>query len=159
MNDENTLRLPTLPLAAEIRYFDERPMSGRIFLPSAAQHHEGPMRPEEWMNQTTLFFPFQHEEGGRPVILNKRYVVVLTLALDGLEFRGGDEKATNPCRVRVQCGTLELTGNLYIAAPEAHRRVLDFANRAEPFLSLHEGERRHLIQKNRITTITEIVED
>jgi hypothetical protein len=159
MNDDNTLRVPTLPLAAEIRYFDERPMIGRIFLPSAAQHHDGPMRPDEWMNQTTLFFPFQHADGGRPVILNKRYVVVLTIALDGLPFAGDDEEAVVPSRVRVQCGTLELTGDLYIAAPETQRRLLDFANRNEAFLSLHDGDRRHLIQKNRITTITEIVED
>jgi hypothetical protein len=158
MNDDNTLRVPTLPLAAEIRYFDERPMTGRIFLPSAAQHHEGPMRPDEWMNQTTLFFPFQPEGGGRPIILNKRYVVVLTVALDQAAFVS-DEEAMVTHRVRVQCGTLELEGALYIAARETQRRVLDFANRTEAFLSLHDGERRHLIQKNRITTITEIVED
>ena len=159
MNDDNTLRLPTLPLAAEIRYFDERPMTGRIFLPAAAAHHDGPMRPDEWMNQTTLFFPFQHEEGGRPVILNKRYVVVLTIALEGLSFVGNDEEAIVPTRVRVQCGTLEMTGDLYIAAPETQRRLLDFANRNEAFLSLHDGQRRHLIQKNRITMITEIGEE
>jgi hypothetical protein len=158
MNEENALRLPTLPLAAEIRYFDERPMTGRIFLPAAAQHHEGPMRPDEWMNQTVRFFPFQHEAGGRPVILNKRYVVVLTVALDGLEL-ASDEEATDPHRVKIQCGNLELQGDLYIAARETQRRVLDLANRPEAFLSLHDGERRHLIQKNRITTITEIVED
>ena len=159
MNDENTLRLPTIPLAAEIRYFDERPMAGRIFLPTAAQHHEGPMRPEEWMNQDARFFPFQPDEGGRPLLLNKRYVVVLTVALDGLALAGDDEEATAPCRIRVQCGTLELTGDVYIAARETQRRLLDFANRGEPFLTLHDGERRHLIQKNRITMITEVVED
>ncbi|MCU1348062.1 MAG: hypothetical protein JWO56_1092 [Acidobacteria bacterium] len=158
MMDDNTLRLPTVPLAAEIRYFDERPMRGRIFLPAAAQRHGGPMLPDEWMNQTTLFFPFLPDEG-HTLILNKRYVVVLSVALGGIPFTVDDEEGALPKRVLVQCGTLELSGLIYVTGPETQLRVLDFVNRGEPFLSLHDGERRHLIQKNRITTIAEIAED
>jgi len=158
MIDDNTLRVPTVPLSAEIRYFDERPMSGRIYLPAAAQRHGGPMLPDEWMNQTAIFFPFQPDDG-HAVILNKRYVVVLTVALGGVPFAVDDEEGALPKRILVQCGTLELAGLVYVAGPETQRRVLDFVNRREPFLSLHDGERRHLIQKNRITTITEIAED
>ena len=40
--DDNELRVPTVALAAEIRYFDERALNGRIFLPALAQNHGGP---------------------------------------------------------------------------------------------------------------------
>ena len=53
MSDDNELRVPTVTLPVEIRYFDERPMRGRIFLPAGAQHHGGAMRPDEWMNRIT----------------------------------------------------------------------------------------------------------
>jgi hypothetical protein len=145
MTDENTLRVPTVTLAAEIRYFDERPMRGQIYLPAAAQRHGGPMLPDEWMNQTTAFFPFQPDEGAA-IILNKRYVVVLTVGLESLPFAMDDETAARPKRVAIRCGSLELTGHIFVAAPETQSRV-------------HDGDRRHLIQKNRITTITEIAED
>ena len=38
---------------------------GRIFLPAAASHHNGPMRADEWMNEPTPFFPFL-PDGRRP---------------------------------------------------------------------------------------------
>jgi hypothetical protein len=158
MSDENELRVPTVTLPVEIRYFDERPMRGNIFLPAGAQHHGGAMRPDEWMNQGTLFFPFQREEGGRPFVLNKRYVVVLTVLLTGEDSERDDEGGSIR-KVKVQCGTLELNGTVYLEMPENQRRVLDFVNRPEPFLNLHDGVQRHIIQKNRITSITELVEE
>ena len=66
------LAIPTIQLRAEIRYFDERPLSGRIFLPEQAQHHGGPTRPEEWMNEGGPFFPFIPDDSKAAVILNKR---------------------------------------------------------------------------------------
>ncbi|SRR5258708_7370564 len=157
MSDENELRVPTVRLAVEIRYFDERPMRGSIFLPAGAQRHGGAMRPDEWMNQANPFFPFQPEEGGRPIVLNKRYVVVLTVTLTGEESERDDD-AGSIRKVTVQCGTLELNGTIYLEMPENQRRLLDFVNRPEPFLNLHDGEQRHIIQKNRITSITESAE-
>jgi hypothetical protein len=155
--DENQLRIPTVALNAEIRYFDERAMAGRIFLPALAQHHGGPTRPDEWMNQGSMFFPFVSDEGGPALILNKRYVIMLTLA--AVQDFEVTEDVGIPRTVRVECGNLAVEGLLYIDMPVEQSRVLDFVNRGESFLILRDAEQVHLIQKNRITLISEIRKD
>ncbi|HEX7155018.1 MAG TPA: hypothetical protein VF618_26310 [Thermoanaerobaculia bacterium] len=152
------LRVPTVALEAQIRYFDERPLSGRIFLPAAAQRHEGPMHPEEWINQTNLFFPFLMDGEPRARLLNKRYVVVLTVDA-GKHAEVFGQPIGNPRRVAVECGSLRLEGTMYIEMPEHASRLLDWANRPEPFLVLYDQEQRHIVQKNRITFLSEIMED
>ena len=147
-------RVPTLALEVELRYFDERPLVGKVFIPDQARQHEGPMRAEEWMNQATGFFPFVPDGERRARILNKRYVVVLTVDHDGDE-----EEFGIPRRVVVECGTLRLEGIIYVEMPEHASRLLDWANRPEPFLVVHEGGKRHIVQKNRITLLSEVLED
>ena len=61
--------------------------------------------------------------------------------------------------VQVRCGPLEIEGLVYIDMPETHRRLTDWVNRPEPFLTLREGELRHLIQKSRITFLSEPAEE
>jgi len=152
------LAIPTIQLRAEIRYFDERPLSGRIFLPEQAQHHGGPTRPEEWMNEGGPFFPFIPDDSKAAVILNKRYIVVLTV-ISGYERLNLPEEVGVSRYVQVKCGSLELEGLVYIEMPESHRRLTDWVNRPEPFLMLRDGEVRHFIQKSRITFLTEPAED
>lgn len=151
------LRVPTVPLAAEIRYFDERPLTGRIFLPARAQRHDGAMRPDEWLNQSNEFFPFLEDGAKRALILNKRYVVVLAVEawqpegdLDGL----GDGSIVR--RVAVQCGNLRLEGEVHINLPQTQSRLLDWANEADPFLLVRDPDRWHLVQKRRITFLNEL---
>jgi hypothetical protein len=43
--------------------------------------------------------------------------------------------------------------------PEEHRRVLDYLNRPGRFLTLRDGDRHHLVQKNRITRVQETREE
>ncbi|MFZ2491090.1 MAG: hypothetical protein WA208_06380 [Thermoanaerobaculia bacterium] len=150
------LRVPTVPLVAEIRYFDERPLTGRIFLPSRAQRHDGAMRPDEWLNQSNEFFPFLQDDAKRAAILNKRYVVVLTVPawqpegdLDGL----GDVAIVR--KVAVQCGTFRLEGAVHVNLPAAQSRLLDWINEPDPFLLVRDPERWHLVQKRRITFLDE----
>lgn len=152
------LRVPTVPLVAEIRYFDERPLRGKVFIPARAYTHEGAMRPDEWINQSTNFFPFLADGAKRAQILNKRYVVVLTIEDMAVEAEPLAEFGFAQ-RVRVECGTLTLEGVVSIEMPETQRRLLDFMNRPELFLTVRDGSRCHIIQKHRITAIAEIVED
>ena len=152
------LAIPTIQLQAEIRYFDERPLSGRIFLSPQAQHHAGPTRPEEWMNEGGPFFPFIPDGSERTVILNKRYIVVLTVT-GGYEKLNVPEEGGVSRYVQVKCGSLELEGLVYIDMPESNRRLTDWVNRPEPFLMLRDGDVRHLIQKSRITFLSEPAED
>jgi hypothetical protein len=153
------LRVPTVTLAAEVLYTDGRSFSGRIFVPATASRHTGPMRPEEWMNAPHAFFPFLPDEGDGPVILNKSEALVVSVP--AVADRGDVlEDSDNPvCRVVVECGDRRLSGQLVLDMPENHRRVLDYLNRPEIFLTLRDGERHHLVQKSRITRVIETRED
>lgn len=152
------LRVPTVALAAEVLCADGRTFVGRIFVPASASRHPGPMRPEEWMNEGATFFPFLPDDSQAPVILNKREILVISVAADA---DAGDvlEEAENPVRrVAVEVRERRLAGTLIIDMPHNQSRVLDYLNRPEPFLTLRDGDRHHLILKEQITRVTEIRE-
>ena len=150
------LKVPTVIREARIHYFDERALTGRLFLPSFAERHDGPMRVEEWINHPGLFFPFLVDGETRARILNKRYVVILSLRdPDNIEIEAvGLER-----RVSIECGNLKLTGTAYIDMPEHQQRILDWVNKPDPFLLLRNDEGVHIVQKNRVTLISEVPED
>jgi len=149
----DTLRVPTVALDAEIVCADGTWFVGRIFLPAASSHHTGAMRPDEWMNDSTPFFPFLPANASLPVILNKTEVVVLTVPE---EAHPREEDVVNPVRrVQVECRERTLSGNVIIDMPEGHQRVLDYLNRPEAFLIVHDGDRTHLVRKARITRVLE----
>jgi hypothetical protein len=147
------LRVPTIAFDAEIVYGDGTWLVGRIFLPAASSHHTGPMRPDEWMNDTTPFFPFLPAEASSPVILNKAEVVVLSVVVEGELEEPGVESPHR--RVQVECRERIVAGTLVIDMPEGHQRVLDYLNRPDPFLIVRDGDREHLVRKERITRVTE----
>jgi len=153
------LRVPTVALAAEVLCADGRRFRGRIFVPAAAPTHAGPARAEDWMNESSLFFPFLPEEGGRAVLLNKRETLVVTVAAEA-DAEDLPEEAAGPAhRVAVEAESARLEGTIVVTMPEGHGRVLDYLNRPQSFLMLREGGRHHLIQKERITRVLEISEE
>jgi len=153
----NELRVPTVALVAEVACADGRTFTGRIFVPAAASHHSGPMRPEEWINEPVSFFPFLHDDASTPVMLNKHTVLVVTL--QGGESAEGGETIGLERRVAIECGGRWFEGVLHIDMPENHQRVQDYLNRVELFLTLTEGPRRHLVQKEHITRVVELREE
>ena len=91
------------------------------------------------------------------MILNKRYVIMLSLgAVQDFEVA---EEVGSPRLVRIECGNLAVEGMLHIDMPPQQSRVLDFVNRNDAFLTIRDGEQLHIIQKNRITLISEIEKD
>lgn len=151
------LRVPTVPLAVVIRYFDERRLEGKVFLPSMAQTHAGPPRAEEWLNKGVQFFPFVPKGEPRAVILNKRYVVMLTIAAPKEQveaLQAGTER-----RIKIECGGLALEGSILIDMPTEHSRLFDWINRPEKFLTIRQGDEIHLVQKSRITMLAELMEE
>jgi hypothetical protein len=148
------LRVPTVALAAEVNCGDGRAFSGRIFVPAAALRHSGPMRPEEWINEPTAFFPFLPDGEQVPVLLNKQEIVAVTLTSPPSE--GELPPAEDGVRkVTIECGALRFEGDLRIDMPEGQRRVLDTLNRTERFLTVRAGERHHLVHKRYITRVLE----
>lgn len=153
------LRVPTMALSAEVLCADGRNFLGRVFIPATSSRHSGPMRAEEWMNDPTPFFPFLPDDGNGAVILNKREVLVMSVPAEA-DSENAEVEAESPHpRVLVEAEARRLEGILVIEMPEEHRRVVDYLNRSEAFLVLRDGERHHLIQKERITRVIETREE
>jgi hypothetical protein len=157
MNDQ--LRVPTVPLVSEVVCADGRRWKGRIFLPAAALTHDGPARAEEWINEALPFFPFLADGDERAFLLNKREIVVVSVeaAADAGDVLEGSSSPAR--RILVEAEGERLQGTIVIEMPEDHARPVDYLNRPEPFLTLRDGDRHHLVQKKRITRIVEIQED
>jgi hypothetical protein len=150
------LRVPTMALAAEVVCADGRTFLGRIFVPATASRHPGPMRPEEWMNESAQFFPFLSDDGGDPVVLNKREVLVLTVPATS-DYGDVPDGAENPVRrVVIEAEDKRLEGSIVIDMPANRSRPVDYLNRPEAFLTLRDGEKHHLVQKERITRVIEL---
>ena len=120
------LRVPTIALDAEIVCGDGTWFAGRIFLPA---------------------------NSSAPVILNKAEVVVLSVVVEGSLEEEGVESPHR--RVQVECKERIVSGLLVIDMPEGHQRVLDYLNRPDPFLIVRDGDREHLVRKQRITRVIE----
>lgn len=149
------LRVPTIALPAEVLDADGRTIRGRIFVPAAAHTHEGAMRAEEWMNEPGEFFPFLPDDSREPVLLNRHEILVVTVPAHA-DAGGALEGTPLPERkVVIECGGRLLGGTLIIDMPEEQSRVLDYLNRPGRFVTLRDGARHHLVQKNRITRVQE----
>jgi hypothetical protein len=153
------LRVPTVALAAEVLCADGTSVLGRIFLPAAASTHPGPMRAEEWANDPAPFFPFLPDDSASPVLLNKREVLVVSVPADADEPSELESTSVVEQRAIVECGGRTIEGSIHNDLREGQGRVLDYMNRPEPFLSLRDGKRRHLIQKRRISRVVEVDAD
>jgi hypothetical protein len=157
--DAHGFRVPRLLRAAEVLCADGRVLRGRVFLPAAAESHPGAMRAEEWMNDSAPFVPFLPDGEGRPVILNKQQITVVTVAASADHDEAMDETGAPVRRVRVECGALRLEGDVLVDMPANHSRILDLLNRPGAFLNVRDGERHHLVSKSRITRVSEPAPD
>ncbi len=147
--------VPRLLRAAEVLCGDGRVLRGRVFLPATAESHAGAMRAEEWMNEPAAFFPFLPDGEGRPIILNKEQVAVVTVAASA-DHDETQEQVGPPVKpVRVECGALWLEGEVLVDMPANQSRILDLLNRPGAFLNVREGGRHHLVRKSGITRVSE----
>ena len=157
--DAHGFQVPRLLRAAEVLCADGRVLRGRVFLPAAAESHPGAMRAEEWMNDSAPFVPFLPDGEGRPVILNKQQITVVTVAASADRDEAMDQAGAPLRRVRVECGALRLEGDVLVDMPANHSRILDLLNRPGAFLNVRDGERHHLVCKSRITRVSEPAAD
>jgi hypothetical protein len=139
--------------AADVVFADGRRYRGRVFLPAAAVSHAGAMRVDEWLEETGSFFPFLPDGEGRPIILNREQLVVVVVP--GLDGDDGGDIAVPRRVVLVECGSLQVAGEVLLDMPSDHLRVLDLLNRPGLFLEVRDGERRHYVRKARITRVAE----
>jgi hypothetical protein len=145
--------VPRLLRAAEVVCADGRVLRGRVFLPAAAESHTGAVRMAEWLEEPGWFFPFLPDGEGRPVLLSKHQLIVVTVAAN-VEDEGA-EAGVPRRRIRVECGVLRLEGEVLIDMPASHSRVLDLLNRPGDFLTLRSGDHNLFVRKSRIVRVSE----
>jgi hypothetical protein len=143
------LKVPTVPVPARILCADGSRLTGTVFLPPGASHHDGPSRPEEWINDGSPFFPFLPDDGAAAYILNKDLVVAVTVeVMPGMILDVERE-------VQVEAAGEKLAGILHIDLPENHQRVLDYLNLAPDFVPLYSGQSLHLLNKRHVSRLKE----
>ena len=152
------LKVPTVALIAEVVCVDGRSFRGRIFLPAGAARHGGTMRPSEWLNQPSSFFPFLPDDSDSTVLLNKNQVLVVSMPTAVDPVRYDQESPGFERKVVVECGPRIIEGLFLIQLPENHRRTLDYVNQDELFLTLRVGDGQHFVQKHHITRVIEVRE-
>ena len=149
-------QVPTTPVEAEAHCADGVSYRGKVFLPASKSTHAGPMLVADWMNEPDSFFPFKSDTLESPIILNKRDLLALTVpAPQQPEVEPGDGPVLEHRQVALECGAMRLQGKVMLDMPAENRRVLDFLNRSEPFLSLIDGDRQHLVRRTAITRVFE----
>lgn len=151
--DAQGFRIPRLLRAADVLFADGRRYRGRVFLPAAAESHVGAMRVEEWLEESGAFFPFLPDGEGRPVILNKDQIVVLMVPVSDPYDTPVFEVPVR--HVLVECGSLQIAGQVALDLPSDQQRVLDLLNRPGLFVEVREAGRRHFVRKARITRVGE----
>jgi hypothetical protein len=145
------LRVPMVAVQAEVLCADGRRISGSIFVPAAAWHHDGPTRPEEWINDRRSFFPLLPEGETAPLILNKEQLVAVTVPAPP----NADFQADVLREVAIEAGGETFVGTLHVDMPENQQRVLDYLNLAPAFVALYTGSQMHLVHKRHVARLME----
>jgi hypothetical protein len=145
------LRVPTVAVPAEVLCADGRRLTGTVFVPAAASHHDGPTRPEEWINDGRAFFALLPEGETTPMILNKVQLVTVTVPI----WPDSDFHADVLRQVEIEAGGQSIVGTLHVDMPENQQRVLDYLNLAPAFVALYAGSRLHLVHKRHVARLME----
>jgi hypothetical protein len=152
------MRVPTVALPVELYLADGGHLVGRIFLPETAHLHDGPTRPDEWLNDPTPFFPFLPQGGDDYVLANKRELLAVSVPAEANEEPLPEGVQLPARRVIVECRERRFEGTLILDMPASHPRVLDHMNHPETFLTLRAGDRHYVVLKRRITRVVDVGE-
>jgi hypothetical protein len=155
-------RVPKREVIAEVVLFGQPAVSLTIFLNERAETHDGYERPSDLFNGSGAFIPASEKKGGL-VLLRRGAVTTVSVPAES-EFGGGgaraedlaaDQATTLHVEAVLEDGS-KLRGTLTYLMPEGQRRLQDFLNLHEEFLTLHDGDHARLINKNRIARITTV---
>ena len=154
-----TYRIPKHTVSAELTMPGRLPTEVNLFLSEFAESHSGVERPSDLLNGDTTFFPIQDPEG-RVVQLHRDAVMALSVPFRE-EFAeddprtaalGSEEAVSMEVVVVLEDGTSK-EGTLTYLMPEGQRRLQDFLNQPERFVTLRQEGHALLIHKGRVNRI------
>lgn len=157
-----TWTVPKREVSAEVVLPGTPGVRMRIFLSENAETHSGFERPSDLLNGPHSFLPAV-DGRGELVMLNRDSLMALSVPADH-EF-GGDALAVQQLApedvtralvdVQMEDGTT-LRGLLTYLLPAAQRRLQDFLNLPDRFLTIQDAGMARLINKRRISRVTPV---
>jgi hypothetical protein len=138
------------------------PMRLFIFLNERAETHSGFERPSDLLDGVNLFIPAV-DDRGELVLLNRDALLMVSVAAEH-ELSHEDptaedlavEETTHALVEVVLENGMALRGLITYLLPPARRRLQDFLNSEDRFLTLKDSTFARLINKHRITRITPV---
>jgi hypothetical protein len=129
-----------------------------IYLARLAERHAGIECPSDLLNRGDEFIPATDYEG-RIMIFRRSAVMLLTVDADNESLLAEDsdgeaDKVSRVVRLGLEDGT-SVKGDLTYWRPDGQRRVQDFLNTSEAFIALREGNVVHLVNRDRIVSLSE----
>jgi len=131
-----------------------------LFLSDRAEHHEGHERPSDLLNGALAFIPAMNELE-EVVLLGHDNLMVVSVSA-GDEFSDAAQQSSAAAPFDVTCHSIKivlldgttLSGEVSYLMPESQRRLQDYLNNGERFLSLREAGIVHLVNKLQIVQIS-----
>lgn len=148
-------QVPRLMRPAELLYGDGRALHGRVFLPPVEGHPRA-VHVQEWLEEPARFFPFLPDGEGRPILLNKASLLMLTVFAAADPGETGFESGAPRRRIHLDCGAFSLEGEVVIDMPAGQSRTLDLLNRPGEFLAVWRLGRCHFVRKAAISRVGEL---
>ncbi|HZI95435.1 MAG TPA: hypothetical protein VFE84_14410 [Patescibacteria group bacterium] len=154
--------VPKHEVLVEVALAGGPPMKLKLFLNECAQTHPGFERPSDLLNGSMCFLPAMDEHGDL-VMLNRDSLTVVSVSAEhefGIDTPRPEELAADDATRALVAVTLidgsTIRGLLTYLLPESHRRLQDFLNQEDRFLTLHEGSSAKLVNKLRIARVEPI---
>lgn len=153
-------RVPKRQVVAEVVLFGQPGTRVTLFLGENAESHAGPERPSDLLNGASDFIAATETSGG--YILLRRDALTCVSVPAASEFGSEGDRAEELAAAQATSMQVETTledgskvrGTIRYLMPEGRSRLIDFLNLREAFLTLRDGDRALLINKQRIARIT-----
>jgi hypothetical protein len=154
-------RVPKHVFPAEVTLVGHEPLSLRFFLSELAETHSGPERPSDLLKYSRPFIPTYDPATESVIILRREAIMVLSVSAseeygeDAVEDEVGRSEEAVALDVKlVLMGQVTISGKLTYLMPEGRRRIQDFLNAEEPFVSIRDGDTIRFINKGHIIKVT-----
>jgi hypothetical protein len=151
-------RVPKREVPVRLKLAGQAPVEVFIYLARLAERHTGIECPSDLLNRGDAFIPATDYEG-RIMIFRRSAVMLLTVNADNEgelagDTAGEDDRVVRVVRLGLEDGTM-VTGDLTYWRPDGQRRVQDFLNTSEAFIALREDNVIHLVNRDRIVSLSE----
>ena len=156
---ENPYSVPKRKVTVRVVLPGQPPLTVRLFLNERAETHGGRERPSDVLNGPIAFIPATDHQG-KVILLQRDSLLAVSFPaneehqedLPPPEALAPDDAKVVPIDVLMEEGTI-IRGVVTYLMPESQRRLQDFLNTGDRFLTIREDDIMHLVNKHRIAQV------